>query len=130
MDGAWDTIGWWEAKRVPFNLIVGCAGIISGTAVLVVGTGSWIVFQSDFGIPDPPLFAVLAALIYAILANICYTGGWMCELLVRKLWPQQAGRFACLSFSLGLVFSVILTLTPGIVITSAGIFLLVRHFLR
>ena len=34
------------------------------------------------------------------------------EIVVSKLWPQQADRFATLSFSLGLVFSVLLTLTP------------------
>ena len=34
------------------------------------------------------------------------------EIVVSKLWPQEADRFATLSFSLGLVFSVLLTLTP------------------
>src|SRR5260370_11460915 len=25
----WERIGWWEARRVPYNLIVGCAGMIT-----------------------------------------------------------------------------------------------------
>jgi len=49
---------------------------------------------------------------------------------VRKLWPTEADRFATLSFSLGLIFSVALTLTPAIVVGAAGIFGLIGHLLR
>jgi hypothetical protein len=31
-----DLIGWWEARRVPFNLIVGTAGILTCIVVGVV----------------------------------------------------------------------------------------------
>ena len=54
---AWQAIGWWEARRVAFNLVVGGAGILSGLVVGVVGIGSYFLFDSDFGVPDPPLFA-------------------------------------------------------------------------
>ena len=37
--GARDVIGWWEARRVPFNLIVGSAGILSCIVAGVVGAG-------------------------------------------------------------------------------------------
>ncbi len=87
-------------------------------------------FGSEFGMPDSPFLAISAVVMYAVLANICYTGGWMCELVVRRLWPEQADRFASQSYSTGLIFSVLLTLAPGIIAASAGIFLLVRHFLR
>ena len=122
-----EAIGWWESRRIPFNLIVGSAGIISCIVVGIVGLGSSILFDSELGLPDPPLFALVGILIYGIIANICFTGGWLAELVVRKIWPREADRFATLSFSLGLVFSVLLTLTPGIVIGAAGIFGLLRH---
>lgn len=124
-----DMIGWWEARRIPFNLIVGSAGLLSVVVVGIVAAGSSLLFNSDFGLPDPPLFALFAVVIYVIMANVCFTGGWLAELVIRKIWPREADRFATLSISLGLVFSVLLTLTPGIVVGSAGLFKLLGHFL-
>lgn len=122
-----DTIGWWEARRIPFNLIVGSAGVLSAMIIGVIASGSSLLFNSDFGLPNPPLFALFAVFIYGIMANVCFTGGWLAELVIRKIWPRETDRFATLSFSLGLVFSVLLTLTPGIVVGSAGVFKLLGH---
>ncbi|MGB7309533.1 MAG: hypothetical protein WBC67_10765 [Candidatus Acidiferrales bacterium] len=127
LTNAWDVIGWWESRRVSFNLIVGSAGVFSCIVVGVVAMGASILFDSDFGLPDPPGFALVGILLYGIMANICFTGGWLSELFVRRLWPREAHRFATLSFSLGLIFSVLLTLTPAIVIGAGGIFGLVKH---
>src|SRR6267143_2542528 len=66
---------------------------------------------------------------YGILANVCFTGGWVAELIVQRKWPEEANRFATTSFSLGLILSVLLTLTPAILVGVAGIFKLVSHFL-
>ena len=92
MSTAWQAIGWWETRRVAFNLIVGSAGTISSVLVGVVGLGSYFLFDSDFGVPDPPLFALCAVVIYAIMANVCYTGGWVAELAIRKAWPEHDSR--------------------------------------
>jgi hypothetical protein len=54
-----EAIGWWESRRIPFNLIVGSAGILSCIIVGIVGLGSEILFGSEFGLPDPPLFALI-----------------------------------------------------------------------
>lgn len=117
-----EVIGWWESRRISFNLIVGTAGLLTCIVVGVVGVGSSILFGSDFGVPDPPLFAVFGIVIYGIMANICYTGGSIAELAVRRIWPHEADRFATSSFSAGLAFSILLTLAPGIVIGAGGIF--------
>jgi hypothetical protein len=122
-----DAIGWWEGRRIPFNLIVGTAGILTCVVVSVVGLASTILFGSDFGLPNPPLFAVFGVIIYGLVANLCFTGGWLAELVIRKIWPREADRFAVVSFSLGLIFSVLLTLSPLIVIGAAGFFGLPRH---
>jgi hypothetical protein len=122
-----DVIGWWEARRVPYNLIVGIAGIVSSIVAVVVVLASSFLGNGDFDLPDPPLFAVFGVILYAIMANICFTGGWLAELVVRKIWPHEADRFATLSLSLGLIFSVLLTLTPGILLAVAGIFALAGH---
>ena len=121
-------IGWWETRRIPYNLIVGSAGILTCIAIAIVGMGSYIFFNSDFGLPDPPLFAIFGVILYGILANVCFTGGWVAELIVQRIWPEEANRFATTSFSLGLILSVLLTLTPAILVGVAGIFKLVSHF--
>jgi hypothetical protein len=123
-------IGWWEARRVPFNLIVASAGIVSVAVVSVVGLGAYFLFNSDFGVPDPPLFAVLGVIFYGVVVNICYTGGWIVELLIRTAWPEQADRFATLSLSLGLLLTILVTLLPAIVVSAGGAFGLLGHFLR
>lgn len=115
-------------KKNCIQLVVGTAGMLSCFVVGVVGIGSSILFHSDFGLPDPPLFGLLGILLYGVLANLCFTGGWVAELIVRRVSPQEADRLATLSFTLGLVFSVLLTLAPGIVVGAAGIFGVVRHF--
>jgi hypothetical protein len=122
-------IGWWEARRVPFNLIVGSAGIITCIVIAIVGMGSYFFFNSDFGSPGSPLFAIFGVIIYGLLANFCYTCGWIAELVVRRAWPEEADRFATTSFSLGLFFSVLLTLTPAFVVGVAALFKLTSHFL-
>jgi hypothetical protein len=122
-------IGWWEARRIPYNLIVGSAGIVTCIVFAIIGLGSYFFFRSDFGLPGSPLFAVFAIIIYGVLANICYTGGWVAELIIRRAWPEEADQFASRTLLLGLLFSVLLTLTPAIVLVVAGIFGLASHFL-
>lgn len=84
--------------------------------------GSYFLGNGDFHLPNPPLFALFGVILYAIAANVCFTGGWLTEIVVRKIWPREADRFATTSFSLGLIFSVLLTLTPGILLGVGGIF--------
>jgi hypothetical protein len=124
-----DVIGWWEARRVPFNLIVGIAGILSCVIAGLVILGGYFLFGGDFGLPNPSLFALFSIIIYGILANVCFTGGWLAELAVRRIWPHEADQFATVSFSLGLVFSVLLTLSPAILLGAAAIFNLLGHLI-
>jgi hypothetical protein len=77
---------------------------------------------APIGLPDPPAFALIGVLLYGILANICYTGGWITELVVAKLWSVETSRFGPIAFTLGAAFSVLLTLTPaGLVVAAAAI---------
>ena len=76
VNSAREAIGWWETRRIPFNLIVGIAGILSAVVVCVVGLGSYFLFDGDFEIP-PPLFAAAEVLLYGIAANVLFTGGWL-----------------------------------------------------
>jgi hypothetical protein len=124
-----EAIGWWETRRASYNLIVGGTGIITCAVILIIGAAASIFFNSDFGLPDPPLFAIFGVIVYGVMANVCFTGGWVTELIVRRVWADEADRFATSAFSLGLAFSVLLTLIPAIIVGVIGFFLLVRHIL-
>jgi hypothetical protein len=55
------------------------------------------------------VFGVFA---YGIMANICYTGGWISELVAKYVWKEQAENLGKIAFALGIIFSVLLTLLP------------------
>lgn len=58
------------------------------------------------------IFGVIA---FAILANICYTGGWVVELLLSRLLPYaNTTLFGLRAFRFGLVFSVFITIFPAL----------------
>jgi heme/copper-type cytochrome/quinol oxidase subunit 4 len=107
----------------------GSAGIFTCIVIAIVGMGSYFFFNIDFGLPGSPLVAMFGVIIYGVLANVCFTGGWVAELIVQRIWPEEANQFASTSFSLGLVFSVLLTLTPAVLIGVGGSFGLASHLL-
>jgi len=109
---AWRIIGWWEVCRVAFNLIVGIAGLVTlATGILAMGIANAFL-ETPLHRLDPPLF--FFALIYAVAANLCYTGGWLAELVCRRMWPATRGDLAPLWLRLGLVFSIFVTLLPAV----------------
>ena len=113
-------IGWWESRRFLYNVCVGSAGVFTCIialimAVIVESTGREPIF------PDPPLFALFGIIMYGIGANVCYTLGWICELAARRAWPEMASAFGGLSFAIGLIGSVVLTLVPAVLVTLLSI---------
>jgi len=118
---AWDIIKWWELRRIPYNLIVGATGLLP----LIVFVALFILFgEAEWGgehqaptLPDPPIFLLFQMMSYGIAANIFYTCGWFAEIVVRKIWNERAGAFGEISFALGLVFSVLLTLVPSVLLS-------------
>jgi hypothetical protein len=103
---------WWEARRIPFNIIVGITGIITCALLALMGYFAETKFGLEALLPDPPIVAVLAIFLYGIGANVCYTGGWLSELFVRREWKEKGQRYGEIAFMLGVLFSVALTLLP------------------
>src|SRR5687768_16470084 len=68
---------WWEARRVPYNVIVGVVGL--GTPAIMVAVAFTCESRggAPFGLPDPPGLALVGVVLYGIVANLCYTGGWI-----------------------------------------------------
>ena len=109
-------VGWWEARRVPYNLIVGAVGLMSAAVMVSVAFTCERRGGAPIGLPDSPLFAIAGILLYGIVANVCYTGGWITELVVARLWRVDTSRFGPIAFTLGTAFSVVVTLVPAAVV--------------
>lgn len=101
-----EVIGWWEARRLRYNLAVGSAGVVTLVAFNVLAALP----------PSPrPVFVLgtlAAAGIYGIVANMCYTGGWIAELLLRRRVGEEFEAVGPALFRYGFAFSLGLTLFP------------------
>lgn len=94
-----DVVVWWESRRIPFNLIVGAAGIASALVMLLMGLVTENVVVGAIDAQGSPIFAIVAVIFYGIAANICFTGGWILELLSRRLWGTRAEAFGEIAFT-------------------------------
>ncbi len=96
-------IGWWERRRLAYNVCVGAAGFLSLGAL-------WLLHpqrsaMANFGM-------MIGAGLYGVAANACYTLGWMADLALRKALGLRAPDIAPVLLRYGFVFSLGLTLLP------------------
>jgi len=96
-------VRWWEVRRFSYNFCVGLAGLVSLAMILAVQKVSGLTLLS----------AVFGVLCYGVAANLCYSFGWTGELTARRMWGYKAQYFGPVAFSLGMIFSIGLTLVPG-----------------
>lgn len=100
------TVRWWESRRMVFNKAVGSAGLLTLAGVSLFA--ALPPFSSAMTLP----MMLMAAVVYGTAANVCYTLGWVTELLARRAWGRSAPDMGPLLFRQGLIFSVGLTLLP------------------
>ena len=100
-----EIVQWWERRRVPFNIVVGSTGLVSLTFLGVLGA----IGPNANNQMIPPVIAVL---FYGVLANVCYTSGWMVELALRPFLGAQTGTVGATLFRYGTAFSVGITALP------------------
>jgi hypothetical protein len=100
------TVRWWESRRLTFNKAVGSAGLVTLAGM------SFFFALPPFSTAMPLSFMAAGAAAYGIAANVCYTLGWLTELLARAAWGRDAPDVGPLLFRQGLIFSVGLTLLP------------------
>jgi hypothetical protein len=101
-------IVWWELRRILYNAVLLVIGVSSIAAMEII--------MNDF-IPRgedavEPLALVFGVVVYGFMANVCYTFGWITELLMRKGDPERARRTGRRLFKLGLAGSCVLTTFP------------------
>lgn len=88
-DDALGIVAWWEIRRIPYNLLIGTAGIASIALWLSVGSLPLMADRANSAdaVGAEPL-AVLAA---PFLFNVCYTAGWFCEIVLSQLGARHTG---------------------------------------
>ena len=106
-------VSWWESRRMLFNLLVGGVGLMGCLVMLVCGVESESVW--------------LAGLCSAVLANVCYTLGWLVELSIRSASPGRHSDFARTWFVLGTGIWMLLACVPPIGVVALSI---VRHMMH
>ncbi len=101
-----EVIVWWEVRRVPYNVIIGAAGAISLLLFF-----AFITWSGELK-PGEDAVEPMALLLAPLAANVCYTAGWIGELmllLVRRHSPVVGP----LLFVAGTVFSLAVVLLPA-----------------
>jgi hypothetical protein len=98
---------WWESRRLTYNKAVGAAGLVTLTGFSIMA----LLPPNPMPVGSLPALAAGAA-VYGILANGCYSLGWLAELAARRVWGRRAPDVGPLLFRQGLIFSVGLTLLP------------------
>ena len=96
---------WWERRRLPYNLIVGSAGLITVAVADVV-----FVFLD----PSEGLVPWQAVVAFGVAANVCYLLGPTVEILAHKLWGRSLLPIGPALYRMGLTFSVGLALLPAL----------------
>ena len=102
-------IGWWEKRRLVYNIAVGSAGLFT------LGYGSLItMLPPGGGLGLPPL---AIPIVFGVMANLCYFFGPAAEILIEKLSGGSVLPTGPGLFRMGLTFSVGLALFPALIIT-------------
>ena len=104
----WKVIVWWELRRIPVNILVGCVGFIS-----LMGFFLFITLAQELK-PGEDAVEPLALLAAPILFNIGYTAGWIAELFLRIVWRKRNPVIASALLKLGLSGSLFCALIPSI----------------
>ena len=92
---------------MPYNLIVGVVGAISLFLFFVFISLTHELKPGEDAVEPMSLIAA------PIIANICYTGGWIIELLLGTV-RRKGPSVGLVLLKLGVVFSVVIVLVPSV----------------
>ena len=88
-DAALNIVAWWEVRRISFNALVGTTGIASIAVWLAIGSLPLMTARANS--PDAVGVEPLSLLAAPFLFNICYTAGWVWEIILRQLGVRRTG---------------------------------------
>ncbi|MBT8489237.1 MAG: hypothetical protein HKN72_11355 [Gemmatimonadetes bacterium] len=104
-------LGWWEKRRLPYNLIVGGAGALATLAFFFFAT-----IPPLGAVPGLGLRILIPIGVFGVMANVCYTFGSLMEIFTVKIWGRDVLPVGPALFRIGLTFSVGLALLPALLI--------------
>jgi len=110
MDRPGDAIVWWERRRIAFNVVILFAGTFT-LLILQILAAILVRFGADV---IQPTGIVSLVLFYLLAVNICYTLGWVSELLWSDGDTARTELLRPAVYRWGLAFSVAITLLPAI----------------
>ena len=110
-------VGWWEKRRLAYNVAVGSAGLVS------LGMAYLVNLLPPGGFPTPLSWIPIA--VFAVMANVCYLFGPATELFIEKLWGPKVLPTGPALFRIGLTFSVGLALFPTLLTVFGWVFRIV-----
>ena len=88
-------IRWWEKRRLAYNAVLAVSG--TGTIVMALLTLN----------PFPEVVRALPAILpFAVMANLCYTLGWMVESVLHRIWGRSLRPVGPALFRAGLTLGV------------------------
>jgi hypothetical protein len=99
-----DIIRWWEARRYTFNAVLLAVGFASWILVMTAGSSA-VKPGEDF---EEPLGMLSGTVIYAALANFCYTLGWVVDTAFYNGRPRRG------LYKSGLILTAVLSALPGV----------------
>lgn len=97
---------WWEARRIPFNVIVGVYGLVCLPAFF------WAIVTSGHLHPGEDAVEPVVLLAAPVLINALYTLGWLVEVPARLVMPDLSLRFGPRLLKLGLALGLFLISLP------------------
>ena len=112
-------LGWWESRRLVYNVIVGAGGALTMSIATV--------FAQVVGEPMAAAQLLAPVLPIAIMANICYSLGPLTEWSLQKLWGEDVLPVGPHLFRAGLILSAgVIFLIPTLLMGFALVLWVVR----
>lgn len=102
-------IRWWESRRPAYNVAVGATGLVTLGSIWVINA------IPPHGMLIPPQFLLGGAAVYGVMANVCYTFGWVIESTLERLFGSRVIPSGSVLFRQGVIFSIGLTVLPTVI---------------
>ena len=111
-DSTGAVIGWWEIRRIPYNIMLAFVGVTSMVLTFVFIVSSGILRRGEDAIE--PIGWVGLPLLGGIFFNGCYTMGWLVEIALRRVLPLQAEQAGPRLLKLGVGLSIVIVSLPAL----------------
>lgn len=102
----WSILLWWEARRPVYN------AIMVGAILLSLGLLCFFIGEIGSREARQQPFESIAVFFGFIAMNVCYTAGWVVEIIATAGLPQRCPDTAPAFLRAGLAFSLFIVFAP------------------